>query len=192
MNNIEPKLLNTLLSILGQHPDGLSEVQLFRALSKAGYTQFAAQRPESSLQLFKRHFLLFHLLYLCQNHCYLEQMGNLSIHTLCICLHPYRPGQPELDTHDALKAYYLDYSQLDATTKDDVDSLLNSFWNQCVSTDEAADALATLEMRQADSYQQVKQQYRRLAMRYHPDRGGSTDKLQQLNQAKETLRRHFA
>ena len=192
MNTRHPDLIHTILDILQQHPSGISEVKLLKALSHQGFEHFSADRSQGQYDLFRRHFLLFHLIYQCQNYCYQHQIGNLKIHTLSICLQPYSPGQASTQAYDKLKEYYLDDTQLDTTTQADVEAMLDNFWQGIQPLTGTDEALATLEMQDASDFQQVKRQYRKLAMRDHPDRGGSTDKLQRLNQAKETMRQYFA
>ena len=52
-------------------------------------------------------------------------------------------------------------------------------------------ALTILELKEPVTYQAIKTQYRRLAMRYHPDRGGSNEKLKDINTAMDTLTATF-
>ena len=48
--------------------------------------------------------------------------------------------------------------------------------------------LATLELKPPVSAQQIRQQYRRLAMQHHPDRGGDSVKFRQISAAFQRLK----
>jgi curved DNA-binding protein CbpA len=48
-------------------------------------------------------------------------------------------------------------------------------------------ALSILELDDPSDLKEIKGQYRKLAMRHHPDRGGSKEKLQAINGAMKTL-----
>jgi len=45
----------------------------------------------------------------------------------------------------------------------------------------------TLNLRPGVSLRAVKRSYRRLALKFHPDRGGSLEKMQQINAAYDTV-----
>ena len=61
--------------------------------------------------------------------------------------------------------------------------MLASFWNKVNHYDNREAALAELGLKDPIDDESIKQEYRRLAMQHHPDRGGDTDKLQKINDA---------
>lgn len=167
---------------LENQPDGVGEYDLMQSLKTQGYFDFLSQ-PALPHELFQAHFFLFHSLYLLSN-LLLEQKSHLlSIHTLKIQLLPYQAGENNLQVDDKLKAYYLDFSNLENTTEDDVYDMLTSFWNKFNRFDNREAALAELGLKDPVDDKTVKKEYRRLAMRHHPDRGGDTEKLQKINDA---------
>ena len=93
----------------------------------------------------------------------------------------------QLGAHDPLRDYYLDWSQLETTTQADVEEMLNHFWEKYVRHDRRAEALEVLELAADADEAAIRAQYRRLAMRHHPDRGGDTARLQLINEAADLL-----
>ena len=165
---------------LENQPDGVSEYDLMQSLKAQGYFDFLSQ-PALHHELFQAHFFLFHSLYLLSN-ILLEQKSHLlSIHTLKIQLLPYQAGENSLQVDDKLKAYYLDFNNLENTTEDDVYDMLSSFWNKFNRFDNREEALDELGLKDPVDDKIIKQEYRRLIMQHHPDRGGDTEKLQKLN-----------
>ncbi|NIV37905.1 MAG: DnaJ domain-containing protein, partial [Anaerolineae bacterium] len=86
-----------------------------------------------------------------------------------------------------LRDYYLDLSQLEGMDAQRVADLIAQFWTRHQAQDARADALATLGLRDPVDAPTIKQTYRRLAMRHHPDRGGDAAQLQAIHQAMQTL-----
>jgi DnaJ-class molecular chaperone len=90
-----------------------------------------------------------------------------------------------------LRDYYLDLSNLEQTSADDVTHLLESFWTRLGANEQRAAALEALELEDPVDYPAIKQQYRRLAMQHHPDRGGDKAQLQTLNYAMAVLEKCY-
>jgi len=99
------------------------------------------------------------------------------------------PGQDALAEADPLRDYYLDLANLDATGEAEVERLLADFWQRFAGADERAAALAVLGLADPVDAATIKQRYRELVMRHHPDRGGDTRRLQELNEAMAWLER---
>ena len=176
-----PKAFILALQVeLENHLEGIGEYDLMQSLKTQGYFDFLSQ-PSLPHELFQAHFFLFHSLYLLSN-LLLEQKSHLlSIHTLKIQLLPYQAGENSLQVDDKLKAYYLDFNNLENTSEDDVYDMLACFWNKFNRFDNREEALAELGLKDPVDDGIIKQEYRRLIMQYHPDRGGDTEKLQKLN-----------
>jgi DnaJ-domain-containing protein 1 len=168
-----------VLEILYAHPAGLSEHTFLKAL---GFEDLL-----DPLTLFRGHFQLFHVLYALRDRLWQEQNAHLCITPLRIALEPYQPGQAALAEPDPLHAYYADLSHLENTTTADVVKLLQQFWDGYGSRDRRQSALAVLELVDPVDFATIKRQYRRLAMRHHPDRGGDGRQLQTLNAALAVL-----
>ena len=178
-------LLEQTHALLGEQP--ISEYDLINQLQRQGYFGFMDKRPAPSHVLFCAHFLLFHVLYLLRERLWKTEQGHLKISPLAIVLLGYQPGEAQLSELDSLRDYYLDLEQLRTTSEEDVEGLLDSFWNEMTKRDQRGEALAVLGLSDPVSEQQIRQRYKQLVMAHHPDRGGDGQMLQQLNQAMSQL-----
>jgi DnaJ-domain-containing protein 1 len=187
------RLEQACLQLLTQQPDGMSEYQLLQRLREDDYALFPPLKLDDHLGLFQSHFLLFHTLYRLRDGLHAEQRAVLRISALLIELCDYEAGEAALSELDPLRDYYLDLTNLDTTGEAEVEALLAGFWRRLQQSEpqQVAAALAELELQEARDFVQVKQQYRRLVMAHHPDRGGSGGKMYALNQALAVLRRHY-
>lgn len=182
-------LLITLHEILDRRPAGLSEHDLLKELAARKVSFFDEHYFNSPLGLFQRHFLLFHCLYLLRDKLRVGEAGDLTIDCLGIQIIPYRDA-PSVHpaSYDPLAAYYLDMDNLKSTDESDVLRMLENFWKRFVGKDQRDEALAVIELTPPTSYPEIKRQYRRLAMRWHPDRGGDSTRFQRLEWAMRVLR----
>ncbi|MGB7388546.1 MAG: DNA-J related domain-containing protein [Pseudomonas neustonica] len=201
MDDVQPDDLlpdgfsDELLVILRAAPSGLGEYALIRQLAER-YPDSLFAEPgalQDSLRLFQLHFLLFHLLYRLADE--LSEAGQmLSIHALSIRLAPRSAAQPGITQTDPLRAYYLDWQQWRETHAEDVQRLLDGFWRRgrgVVGVDELQQALAVMELQEPTDARAVKQRYRALVRVHHPDKGGSTARVQEINQAMLILERYY-
>ena len=79
---------------------------------------------------------------------------------------------------EKLRVYYLDMSHLETTEEEDVNEMLDSFWQRFYAAEDRAIALQCLELEEPVSYESIRKQYRLLAKQYHPDSGGEKEQLQ--------------
>jgi hypothetical protein len=178
-----------LREILDARPGGMSEYDLLKGLSERNVSLFNEDYFASPLGLFQRHFLLFHCLYLLRDQLRTTRQGDMNIHCLGIQLMPCsntpsdHPALPDL-----LAGYYLDLDNLKSTDESDVLHMLDNFWQKFAGDDQRDEALAVMQLTHPTSYQNIKQQYRRLAMQWHPDRGGEPAQFQRLEWAMGILR----
>jgi hypothetical protein len=178
-----------LREILDTHPAGLSEYDLLKGLAKRDVSLFNDDYFNNPFGLFQRHFLLFHCLYRLRNSLRATGQGDLTIHCMAIQLIPYgnmSSDHPALP--DSFANYYLDLNNLKTTGEADVLGMLDNFWKKCAGNEQRDEALAVLKLTPPTSYPDIKQQYRRLAMQWHPDRGGEPEQFHQLECAMEILR----
>lgn len=186
-------LAEQVLQLLQAAPDGLAEYALIQQL-KARHSGHLPNLPlTDKLVLFRTHFLLFNALYRLRDQLWQAQTYLLEISPLCIRLLPYQPGSSALSERDELRDYYLDMSQLQGTDEQDVERLLTSFWTRMQGGEEK---LAALQLFELDDdapldWARIKQRYRQLVSLHHPDRGGSTQRLQSINTAMEILSRYY-
>jgi len=196
-------LVEPIQCILEAATASLSEYELISQLQEQEW--LARIDSANTVSLYSAHFLVYNALF--QLHAYyLERHQYLTISALTISLDTglscdgAEPQSKNLEADDrynqadiaSLRDYYLDWDNLENATKDSVDELLNGFWDRLVSNDDYSDALAALQLSQdgeAVDYRQVKTAYQRLAMKYHPDRGGDVEQFQRINWAFGVLRR---
>lgn len=180
-----------------------SEYDIIRHLQEIKRLPLSAL--SDSLSMFRCHFLVFNALHRIK----LKWQSDfncktrLEISSLRIWVHAYdknesitqKSKQQETTQFDPLSLFYLDLSQLNQTTQTDIHKLLEQFWVQYSSgsleTKEKQQALSVLELNGDVDFNTVKKQYRRLAMRHHPDRGGDENKLIAINQAMARLENYY-
>jgi len=189
---LQPILHNILLD----HSDGLSEYELFNQLKSPPYELFTAEALRDPLSLFQSHFILFNALYQLQDSWFLNQTGLLQIHCSSIRRNPWEAGQNGLIAQDKLRAYYLDWTNLSDTDQSQVEAMLDSFWlgfsgmpSQVQNNNmPLQQALDLLNLTSPYSSQQLKQQYRKMLHKHHPDKGGDNGQTVQLHNAYERLK----
>lgn len=187
-------LPDQVLLLLREMPDGCSEFQLIQLLKKRHSTHIPNLSLADKLVLFRTHFLLFNALYLLRDRLWQSETAHLAIDPLSVQLLPYASGVAALSEADPLRSYYLDLSHLRDTSEHDVEKLLTSFWKRMQGGDEKRAALELFELdddTQPLNLAIIKQRYRQLVSQHHPDRGGSTSRLQSINLAMEILARYY-
>jgi len=183
-----PRALFEAIEIeLLQHSDGIKEYDLIQTLKPHGFFDISNGTSMLPHELFKVHFLLYHALYVLHDQFLLRKQAYLEIGVLIIKLLPYTEGSDTLSTQNKLREYYLDLSNLENTSEDDVNNLLASFWIKVTNYDKRDDALSILGLEDPVDNVLIKETYRRLAMQHHPDRGGDKVKLQEINAALNIL-----
>ena len=170
-----------------------TEFSLIQALKTRGLVD--PEYSRSSLELFRVHFLVFNALYSLQPEL-LEEGWCLEISSLKLHLRPLTEGKEAWalvqGSDSALRDFYLDWEQYRAATQESVEDLLADFWQRMqnparLNPDSRRQALEQLGLKDPVSPEAIKRQYRRLAMRHHPDRGGSEAELQKINAAMAVL-----
>ncbi|MGX5725063.1 DNA-J related domain-containing protein [Metapseudomonas otitidis] len=186
-------LADQVLDLLRAAPDGLGEFELIKRLKAGHSTHIPLLGLNDHLVLFRTHFLLFNALYRLRDRLLAERSGWLAIGALHIQLLPYQAGEAALEEPDPLRAYYLDMNQLRDTTERDVDRLLASFWTRMQGGEEKRAALELFELDTEAPLDLavIRRRYRQLVSLHHPDRGGSTSRLQSINKAMEILQRYY-
>jgi hypothetical protein len=178
-------------------PLGLSELDLIRALQSERWQLIGPVNFMEPDQLYPVHFLLFHTLYRLRDQL-AEDNETLIISPLRLSIlpQPEHAGQTLPDEEDKLRQFYLDLSQY-FMSNGDIQGMMDNFWAGVPSvrpdSDAAARAAETLGFDDLpDTFTTVKQGFRRQVMQAHPDRGGSTEAVQELNEAFSVLKAHYA
>lgn len=185
-----------LQDILLSRNEELSEFELFTILKSPPYKIFPRDALSDSLSLFQNHFILFNALYHLRDSWLKNRTGLLDIHCSCIRHRPWQAGQYAVIKEDKLRAYYLDWENLSSSDQVQVEALLNSFWsafsgipNHCQDNDLSEQhALDLLNLVSPFSARQLKQQYRKMLHKHHPDKGGNNNLTLQLHKAYERLK----
>lgn len=188
-------LADQLHELLRGAPEGLSEYQLIQALKARHSTHIPHLELTDRLVLFRTHFLVFNALYRLRDQLNATADAQLAISPLCVQLLPYSAGSAALCELDPLRDYYLDLDNLRNTTEEDVERLLASFWTRMQGGEEKLAALELFGLHNGSqplSLAVIKQRYRQLVSQHHPDRGGSTARLQSINKAMEILQRYYS
>ena len=191
----ENLLIWPLLTILQSSPKSYKVHHLASELRLQGLLPDLDIDPNKAL--FKRNFLLMNALYQLQSLLLPEQW--LQIQSLDIQLMSQAPSDVTLilQRDDALRSYYLDWTQFD-TSSEEIDALLTCFWKQfggnIGKSGQLIDkhqALQIFELNSDASPQVIRRQWRILALRWHPDRpGGDTTKFREICEAWKVLSGH--
>ncbi len=183
-------ILQQLLASKLLDGDSYTEYELIAWLKQPEPGIFQPTALRDSLTLFRCHFLVMHCLYRLRLHWLGKESGWLKIEALEIQLCPWDRENASDNQHicaaDALAKYYLDLSNLN-TDRDTVDKLLRGVWQQVLTPDQRRSDLKLLELTEPASEADIRHQYRRLAMRHHPDRGGDIEHFQALLAAYQRL-----
>ena len=153
--------------------------------------------------LFKRNFLLMNALYQLQT--LLQPDQWLQVHAMDIRLSPRIPHNVSLllAQEKILRDYYLDWNNYDVSG-DYIQAMLEQFWHRfdqhigANANDKSQPSMVVIEKIQAlnifelsanASDKEIRQQWRLLALRWHPDRcGGNAAKFRVVCEAWQILR----
>lgn len=191
---LPPDFDEAVLAVLRTHSTGIDEYRLIGLLAER-FPESLFATPgalRDPLRLFQVHFLLFHALYRLSDR--LAECGQqLRIHALGIVLEARRESGPGLCEPDPLRSYYLDWQQWATTHREDVERLLSQFRGMpaAISDQTRGQALALFELPDPTCPRAIKRRYRELVSRHHPDRGGDTATLQEINEALLILQRYY-
>lgn len=177
------------------------EYDLLKALTEKGFDQFTPSLEP--LELFRSHFLLFHILYRLQDKWQSKGKGLLAIHSLEIrLLSADKSSSTDLasladfgETPTEVKAYYLDYAKFIDTQEQEVVELLNSFWHsfgdlptQPSNHLSLKKSVTILEIEGDLSAEKINRQFRKLSQVHHPDKGGDAEVFHKLCEARDRLK----
>lgn len=186
--NHSPALLQAIDQLLSQSPAGLSEYALIEALDKQYPSLFPKPNFTEKVLLFQHHFMLRHCLYRLQTE--YAHLGDycLDISLVMLVKRPVTDPKQGLNLHDPLREYYLDLSNMNKESESSIEALLNAFWTQLTHFIAAPEAHKILGLTGNESHQEKQQQYRKLAQRHHPDKGGNTEDFDKIQQAWQSIR----
>ncbi|WP_100639633.1 DNA-J related domain-containing protein [Marinobacter salexigens] len=197
---LEQQIQHMLVAVeheLRSSPAGIDELSLIKKLQRSPWNLIGDLEFHDVQKLYPVHFLLFHVLYLLRDT--LAQAGEcLHISPLCIRIERQDTiaGKGVPGKVDNLRTFYLDLAQYELP-KETVQQMMDRFWAGYTGSGpgkpETLQAARVLGFESIpDSFNTVKQAFRRAVMQAHPDRGGETEAIQSLNQAFAILKTHFS
>lgn len=178
-----------MLNYLKTQPGGISEYDLIQYLREKDLFKLDPEEllSSDSLVMFRIHFIVFHALYRLRDRVRQQALHEIDLNPVCIRLLQYQSNGSALVEFDAVYEYYMDTGNLDKTGTEEVDEMLQRFWLRLGNSERRAEALNELGLQDPVSNDIIRKQYRRLAMKHHPDRGGEREKLQRINAAVSIL-----
>jgi len=184
---IDQSFFAAVQAYLQEHPEGIKEHEFLRHLDELGVFQALDAEVSSSLLLFQKHFLLFHVLYAINQQRLADKQGALQISALLIKPLDYVEAGTQIGEVDPMSAYYLALENLTSATEDNVNDLLDAFWVKYLKNEKRADALKALGLNEPVTDTTIVQRYRKLVSVHHPDKGGDKDEIQAINEAYAVL-----
>ena len=186
---VKNPLIPDILSLLYQHPEGITEYLIIKSLEEhIGFEDIAA---DYQLAIFQKHFMVMNALHQLQKQLMEEEHLFLDISPLKIQLITIgtlsNNDQLTESGSEKLSEYYLDWSNLEDTNKEDVEKLLENFWKLYINADKRLAALVILELTEDACSETISLRYRELAAIHHPDKGGDSSNFIRIRQAYEIL-----
>lgn len=200
---IEQQLLIDCLDEILNSDEGtstkISEFELLQKLKQPPWEIFPKENYHDNLALFQYHFVLFHCLYRLQANWLDSGIGYLKISALQIQKLPLNEANLEDEAELKIRDYYLDWQHFDNTSEQDVENLLDSFWDkfgsikswQAPSTQEVDDAFFHFSLRSNSDWKAVKKTYLKAQSTHHPDKGGDVEQAKRNSHYFDVLKRYF-
>ncbi len=173
------------------HSPSCNEHDLIKHLKEQAIDPFPDLDLNHSKTLFCAHFLTKHALYTLQSRYLKAERYLLDITSVRVQRLPFSSGSEALARHDTVRDYYLDFRHYFETSEEDVNRMLNDFWQRFLALDDRVEALAALGLPASSNSERIRKAYRRLAQELHPDKGGNPEEFDRITQAKATLDRIY-
>ncbi len=178
-----------LLELLLQEPRGWREFDLLAALEERGQPGFRSRSERSRLDLYRRHYQLFHALYSLRDRLRAAALADLQVHCLEIRLLAYRnPEEHSPAARDELRDYYRDPGSIDSLCEEDVEALIEGGLKRIGARRRRAQALAVLGLADPVTSSQIRRRFHTLALQRHPDQGGDAQRSREISAAASALR----
>tara|TARA_R110002072_G_scaffold154_1_gene960 strand:- start:16084 stop:16692 length:609 start_codon:yes stop_codon:yes gene_type:complete len=177
-----------------------NEHQIIKHLQESRIPPFDNFELANAKDLFHAHFLCMHALYHLKSQYVQDKKYRLIIQSVRVerfvladqhsAINP-TATQACLEASDPLARYYLDPKHYFETQEDDITDMLKSFWTKYLAQDQKQAALKILHLPLEADAKMIKEQYKRLAQKHHPDKGGCANMFNKVRQAKATLDKAF-
>ncbi|WP_070966255.1 DNA-J related domain-containing protein [Vibrio sonorensis] len=190
---MENPLLWPMLEVLRKQPSGWKVHTLASHLGELGFIPILDVKPEKDL--FKRNFLIMNALYQLQETLYPDNWLQVEAMDITLMSSHHVAGHC-IDLEDPLRDYYTQWHNYEAE-EGEVKRLLNQFWTRyrefVGSTNgkdmDRAKALSLFELPQDATQIEIRKTWRKLALKWHPDReNGNSDRFRVLCEAWNVLR----
>ncbi|MDX3773280.1 DNA-J related domain-containing protein [Chromatiaceae bacterium AAb-1] len=167
-------------------------------LQRLGLKLQTTEAESAEYTLFRRHFILYHLLYRIQHQWIQQQTACLKIGLARVEITDWHSAVfPQYTDNKA--AYYLNWQNYYQMSAEALSARIEQFW-QAFATDaynsesslSLTEALACLPVCWPCSAGELRKAYRQQALLHHPDKGGDTATFQQLQQAYQRLLRELS
>lgn len=196
-----------------------SEFELIKALQAEPYQIFNQHIFDNDLSLFQTHFIVYNALYRLRDLGLEHKIYNIDILATKISKVDFdinienkslsTPTTNRISNTDApetekLRTYYLDWDNFLNTDEHQVKHLLDSFWimmsdrfgsadfdGRLIDNQKQTHALKVLELTERPTKSELKQQYRKLCLSHHPDKGGERQRFQQILLAYQYLNKSY-
>jgi hypothetical protein len=180
-------LIIPILRYLREQNSSCSLIDLVN-LCEQSFLSLIGRDVDLQIVIFQKNFFIMNALY--QIQCDIQTEGfSLIIFPLDIRMVPNLAGDKAgLATRDTdLANYYLDWSNLNSITTEDVDALFSSFWQRYRAVDKVDAALTTLGLNKDVDWFNIRQAYKKKIAISHPDKGGCTEDFIKIREAYEVL-----
>jgi len=182
-------LIWPIISLLKEKPSGWMIHTLSEELRQQAILSTLDDDPDKDL--FKRNFLLMNALYQLQEILLPQQWLQVQAMDIRLC-NNQSATQNQIDKDDPLRSYYLDWDNYH-TDIEAIKALLSSFWRRYQSHIGASKAsvscpqphdYAILDLPTDATASQIRRQWRKLALRWHPDRpNGDAEQFRKICEA---------
>jgi len=181
-------LVISILGYLRKQNSSCSLVDLVN-LCEESFLSLIHRNTDSQIVIFQKNFFVMNALYQIQRDIQTEGF-LLSIFPLEISLVPHHVvSKSALTTRDTdLANYYLDWSNLDTVTVEEIDELFSHFWQGYHAVDKVDAALTTLGLKQDVQWFEIHQAYQKKIFTSHPDKGGNANDFIEIREAYEILK----
>ena len=181
-------LVISILGHLRKQNSACSLVDLVNLCEEA-FLSLIQKGTDPQIIIFQKNFFVMNALYQIQRDIQTEGF-LLSIFPLEISLVPHRTvTKSALTTRDTeLASYYLDWSNLDTVTVEEIDELFSHFWQGYYAVDKVDAALTTLGLKPDAEWLDIHQAYQKKIFTSHPDKGGNANDFIEIREAYEILK----
>lgn len=179
-----------MIQLLIEQKQSFNEAQLLRQLCESNQAIFQSSLFSDDLALFQSHFILFNALHRLNNTGQDSATFSIEIDPSNIVAHFYQETSTDTEiksfskVDSIMRDYYLDWQNYDKTNKEDVEELLNNFWQKfSFMPTEPKDITAQLQrmgFAELPNKIELKKSFKALSLKYHPDKGGDQTQFQQL------------